>query len=566
MRLHFVSIESEEDRMSDEKYQTGGMTRREVIGTALAGGALAAAGPLFSSTDARADETMPLTPAIAAFDLDETTIADLRARMERGELTSRAITEKYLARIAMIDRTGPALRSIIEINPDALAIADALDAERKSGKLRGPLHGIPVVVKDNLDTHDKMMTTAGSIALAGSIAPRDSFVVERLRAAGAVLLGKTNLSEWANFRSAHSVSGWSGRGGLTRNPYALDRNTSGSSSGSAAAVAANLCAAAIGSETDGSIVSPATTCGIVGIKPTLGLVSRAGIVPIAHSQDTAGPMARSVSDAAILLAAIAGADPRDEATRSIPSASIDYSAALRRDALKGARLGVMRAKAFGYSGKADPLLDEAIRALKTEGATVIDPVELPHAGEYDNDELLVLLYEFKADLNRYLEGRGPDNPMKSLKDLIAFNDRNREREMPYFGQELFLQAEAKGPLTTKEYVDALAKTKELSRSKGIDAVIEKHKLDALVAITGGPAWLIDLVNGDAYTGSDSTAPAVAGYPHVTVPTGFIQGLPIGLSFIGRSWSEPKLIGYAFAYEQTTKARRPPLFRAHAVEL
>jgi len=536
-----------------------------MIESALLGGALAVAAPLLTATSAGADEKSPLTPFSPSFDLDEATIADLRAKMERGELTSRAITEKYLARIAALDRSGPSLHAIIELNPDALDIADRMDAERKSGKVRGALHGIPVLVKDNLDTHDKMKTSAGSLALANNTAPRDSFVVERLRAAGAVLLGKTNLSEWANFRSTHASSGWSGRGGQTRNPYSLDRNASGSSSGSGVAVAANLCAAAIGSETDGSIVSPATTCGIVGFKPTLGLVSRAGIIPIAHSQDTAGPMARTVEDAATMLTVIAGPDPRDEETSRNRNAPVDYVAGLRRDGLKGARLGIVRAKSFGYSGKADPLLDEAIRVLNSEGATVIDPVVLEHLGEYDNDELLVLLYEFKADLNKYLAGLAPGNP-RSLKDLIAFNDRNRDREMPYFGQELFLQAEEKGPLTSKEYVDALAKCRDLSRAKGIDAVMDKHKLDALVAITGGPAWLIDLVNGDAYTGSDSSAAAVAGYPHITVPTGFIQDLPIGLSFFGRAWTESTLFRLAYGFEQATKSRRPPAFREKALEL
>ncbi|HVT03920.1 MAG TPA: amidase [Thermoanaerobaculia bacterium] len=551
--------------MSDEKVGNRGLTRRAMLESALLGGALAVTAPLLTVTNAIADERSPLNPFVPSFDLDEATLAGLQTRMERGESTSRSITEKYLARIASVDRTGPNLHSIIELNPDALEIADQMDVERKGGKVRGPLHGIPVLIKDNIDTHDRMRTSAGSLALASSMAPRDSFVVERLRAAGAVLLGKTNLSEWANFRSTHSSSGWSGRGGQTRNPYSLDRNSSGSSSGSAAAVAANLCAAAIGSETDGSIVSPASTCGIVGMKPTLGLVSRAGIIPIAHSQDTAGPMARTVEDAAALLTAVAGVDPRDEATAFHKTAPIDYRSALRRDGLKGARLGIVRAKAFGYSGKADPLLEAAIGALRAEGATVVDPVVLDHLGEYDNDELLVLLYEFKADLNKYLAGLAPDNP-RTLKDLIAFNERNRDREMPYFGQELFLQAEEKGPLTSKEYVDALAKCRDLSRAKGIDAVMDKNKLDALVAITGGPAWFIDLVNGDSYTGSDSTSAAVAGYPHITVPTGFIQGLPIGLSFFGRPWSEATLFRLAYGYEQATKARRTPLFRPRAIEL
>ncbi|HYM61790.1 MAG TPA: amidase [Thermoanaerobaculia bacterium] len=547
--------------MSDDR-NAHGLTRRALIESTLIAGAAAAAAPLLSVAEARASESA----SVPAFDLDEATIAQLAAKMEKGELTSRSLCEKYMARIAVLDRSGPMLRHILELNPDALAIADQLDAERKGGKVRGPLHGIPILIKDNIDTHDRMTTSAGSLALAGSIAARDSFVAERLRAAGAVILGKTNLSEWANFRSTHSSSGWSGRGGQARNPYALDRSCSGSSSGSGGSVAANLCAAAIGSETDGSIVSPSSTCGIVGIKPTLGLVSRAGIIPIAHSQDTAGPMARTVADAAILLTAIAGADSRDEATQKIPSGPrIDYAAGLRRDGLKGAKLGIVRAKGFGYSGKVDALLDDAVRVLRAEGATVVDPAELETVSQYDNEELLVLLYEFKADLNKYLAGLAPGNP-KTLKDLIAFNNANRDRELTYFGQELFLQAEEKGPLTTKEYVDALAKCRELSQKKGIDAALEKNKVDALVAITGGPAWLIDLVNGDYNTGSDSTPAAVSGYPHVTVPTGFVQGLPIGLSFFGRAWSEATLIRFAYAYEQATTARRVPQFRAHAVEV
>jgi amidase len=528
-----------------------------VIETALIAGTAAA-------LSVRGDSAVPLAAAVPPFDLDELTIAELQERMAKGELTARAIAEKYLARIASLDRSGPELRSVIELNPDALPLADALDAERKGGKVRGPLHGIPVLLKDNIDTHDRMTTTAGSLALAGTIAPRDSAVAAKLRAAGAVLLGKTNMSEWANFRSTHSSSGWSGRGGQAKNPYALDRNCSGSSSGSAAAVAANLCSVAIGSETDGSIVSPASICGITGIKPTLGLVSRAGIIPIAHSQDTAGPMTRTVSDAAAVLAAIAGADSRDAVTAGVPTGVIEALAApLRRDALRGARIGIVR-KGFNITAKADPILEESLRALRAEGAVLVDPVELETAGKYDDEELLVLLYEFKADLNAYLATAGA--PVKSLADVIAFNERNREREMPYFGQELFLQAQEKGPLTSKEYVSALAKCRELSRAKGIDALMEKHRLDAVAGITGGPAWLIDLVNGDAYTGSNSTPPAVSGYPHVTVPAGFLEGLPIGLSFLGRQWSDARLVQYAYAFEQVTRARRPPRFLRRAIEV
>ncbi|MCU1246031.1 MAG: N-carbamoylputrescine amidase [Acidobacteria bacterium] len=537
-----------------------GISRRALVQTTVMAGALAAIGTV---VEARSDQDAALAADVPRFDLEEATIGELRARLEKGELTSRALTEKYLARIAAVDRTGPMLRSVIELNPEALEIADRLDAERKSGKVRGALHGIPILIKDNIGTHDRMSTAAGSLALEGSVPPRDAFVAARLRAAGAVILGKTNLSEWANFRSTHSSSGWSGRGGQARNPYALDRNASGSSSGSAIAVAASLCAAAIGSETDGSIVSPASVCGIVGVKPTVGLVSRSGIIPIAHSQDTAGPMARTVTDAAILLAAIAGPDADDAITRDgAVAAATDYVAALRRDGLKGVRLGMVR-KGFGVTGKADPLIEDAIRVLRAEGATVIDAVEVEGLGKYEAEELAVLLYEFKADINSYLAGLGAGAAMKSLRDLIAFNERNRERELAYFGQELFLQAEEKGPLTTKEYVDALAKCREMSRSKGIDATLEKQKLDALVGITNGPSWPIDLVNGDFYTGGNSTPAAVAGYPHVTVPTGFIQGLPIGLSFFGKPWTEAALLRYAYAYEQATAARRPPRFLHHA---
>jgi amidase len=562
------TLSAGEIQVNDDQKNDRGISRRALLETALAAGAMAAAAPLLGAQERRAAQSSAGEGWVPPpFDLEEVSVTQLRDRMARGELTSRAITESYLARIDALDRRGPSLHHIIELNPDALSIADALDAERKSGSVRGPLHGIPLLIKDNIDTHDRMSTSAGSLALAGSIAPRDSFVAEQLRRAGAVILGKTNLSEWANFRSSHSVSGWSGRGGQAKNPYALDRNTSGSSSGSAGAVAANLCAVAVGSETDGSIVSPASTCGIVGVKPTVGLVSRAGIIPISHTQDTAGPMARTVMDAAILLTALAGADPRDAATAAIPAGPrIDYTLSLRRDSLKGARLGVVRAKGFSYGSKIDPLLDEAVRVLKAEGAIVVDPIELEGFGKYDNEELTVLLYEFKADLNAYLAALGPNAPMKTLADLIAFNESHRDSELQYFGQELFLQAQEKGPLTSKEYLDALAKCRDLSRTNGIDATMKKHNLDALVAITGGPAWLIDLVNGDQFTGSDSSPAAVAGYPHVTVPTGFVQGLPIGLSFFGRAWTEATLLNLAYGYEQATNARRPPRFRAHAVEL
>jgi amidase len=515
-------------------------------------------------------------PAPVPFALEEATIGELQQRMQSGRETARSLAEQYLARIETIDRRGPALHSVIELNPEALAIADRLDEERKSRGPRGALHGIPIFLKDNIATADRMMTTAGSLALAGVRPPKDAFIVERLRQAGAVILGKTNLSEWANFRSTRSTSGWSGRGGQTKNPYALDRNPSGSSSGSGAAIAANLGAAAIGTETDGSIVSPSSANGLVGIKPTLGLVSRSGIVPIAHSQDTAGPMTRTVADAATVLAAISGVDRDDPATRAgadptspgrrPASVTSDYSRFLDAGGLKGARLGVVRNRLFGNHGASDQIAEAAIAAMKQQGATIVDPVEMPTLGKFDDTEFDVLLFEFKADLNKYLTWLGPASPVHSLKDVIAFNEANEDREMPYFGQEIMVMAEKKGPLTSAAYKTALAKNHRLSRALGIDAVMTKHRLDALVAPTGAPAWLIDLVNGDggtAATPGPSTVTSVAGYPHITVPGGFFRGLPVGISFFGRAWSEPLLIKLAYAYEQTTKHRRPPRFAVTA---
>jgi amidase len=498
----------------------------------------------------------------APSDLEEATLAELQAGMASGKYTARSITAAYLQRIEALDRKGPGLRSVLETNPDALAQATALDAERKAkGRPRGPLHGIPILVKDNVATRDRMQSTAGSLALVGASPPRDAFLVERLRAAGAVLLGKANLSEWANFRSTHSSSGWSGRGGQCRNPYALDRTPSGSSSGSAVAVAASLCAAAIGTETDGSIVSPSTCCSIVGIKPTLGLVSRAGVIPIAHNQDTAGPMARTVADAATLLGALTGVDPHDDATAaSAGHSASDYSASLDPAGLKGARLGVCRSHFMGYSPGTDAVMEGAIDALKRLGAVIVDPADIATAGQFDDSEFAVLLYEFKADLNRYLADWTPGATAKTLADLIAFNDHNRAEEMPYFGQEIFAQAQAKGPLTDQDYLRALDKNHLLARTQGIDAVMAEHQLDALVAPTGGPPSLIDLVNGDPGGGGSFSSPAaVAGYPHVTVPMGYVAGLPVGLSFVGRPWSEAALIKFAYAYEQATKARRSPRY-------
>lgn len=490
------------------------------------------------------------------FELEEETIGELQAGMRSGKYTSRSLVESYLARIDSLDRRGPMIRQVIEINPDALDIADRLDKETRR---RGPLHGIPILIKDNIATRDKMQTTAGSLALEGIPVPRDAFLVERLRAAGAVILGKTNLSEWANFRSSHSSSGWSGRGGQTRNPYALDRTPSGSSSGTGGAVAANFCAVGVGTETDGSVTSPSAACSLVGIKPTLGLISRSGIVPISHSQDTAGPMARTVGDAAILLGAMTGVDTRDPVTRGAKSAS-DYTPYLKPGGLKGARIGIPRSKFYGYSPKTDKVAAQAIAVLKEHGAVIVDPANMETAGKFDDSEFDVLLYEFKADLNAYLAGLGPSNPMKTLRDLILYNRNNKDRELPFFGQEIFESAQRKGPLTTAAYKKALEKNHLLARTKGIDAVMDKYRLDALVAPTQGPAWLIDLVNGDSGAGGSCTTPAaVAGYPHITVPMGYIHGLPVGLSFFGRAWSEPTLIRLAFAFEQATKVRRPPRF-------
>lgn len=501
--------------------------------------------------------------AAVPFDLEEATIASLISDQQSGKRTARAITEQYLARIDAIDRNGPSLRSVMERNPDALTIADALDVERKTKGMRGRLHGIPVLIKDNIDTADRMSTTAGSLALEGSIAARDAFIVSRLRAAGAVILGKTNLSEWANFRSTRSTSGWSGRGGLVLNPYALDRNACGSSSGTATAIAANLAAIGVGTETDGSIVCPSAATALVGVKPTLGLVSRSGIIPIAHSQDTAGPMTRTVEDAAIVLDALAASDTSDPATTTARRRQVPYQAALDRNALRGARIGVARASFFGYSAVTDKIAEAAIADMKAQGAVIVDPANIPNAGKYDASEMEVLLYEFKADLNTYLGALGPSVRVRSLADLIAFNEANRLREMPFFGQELLVRAQKKGPLTEKAYRDALARNLRLSRTEGIDAVMDKYRLDALIAPTGNPAWTTDLVNGDHFVGSSSTPAAVAGYPSVTVPAGSAFGLPVGISFIGRAWRDDLVLKLAYAYEQATKHRRPPTFAASA---
>ncbi len=500
------------------------------------------------------------SPRFPGFELDEASIDELQRRMRSGQETAVSITQKYLTRIEMLDRQGPALRAVLETNPDALAIAATLDAERKAGRLRGPLHGIPVLVKDNVGTADRMTTTAGSLALEGSTPTSDAPIVARLRHAGAIILGKTNLSEWANFRSSRSTSGWSGRGGLCRNPYALDRNTSGSSSGTGAGVAANFAAAGVGTETDGSIVSPSNHASLVGVKPTVGLLSRTGIVPISKTQDTAGPMARTVRDAALLLGAMAGIDPADPATRSATGhIAPDYTAFLDPNGLKGARIGVPRKKVFGYSPWSDRLAEDAIDVMKRLGAVIVDPADEHTTGDIGEAEMTVLLYEFKAGLNAYLAGPGAGAPVKSLAEAIRFNVAHAAQEMPYFGQDVFENAEQKGPLTEIPYRDALLHCRRHSRTLYLDQMLHAHRLDALVMPTDSPPWTTDLVNGDHFLGGSSTAPAVAGYPHVTVPAGYAFGLPVGVSFVGPAWSEPTLLKLAYAYEQATKHRHAPSF-------
>jgi len=488
----------------------------------------------------------------AAFEHEEATLDGLRASMASGALTSRALTESYLARIEAID---PGLRSVLEVNPDALGIAGAMDRERQAGTDRGPLHGIPVLVKGNIDTADRMQTTAGSLALGEVTPARDAFVVERIRDAGAVILGKTNLSEWANFRSERSTSGWSARGGQCRNPFAPDRSPCGSSSGSGVAVSANLCAAAIGTETDGSIVCPSSINGIVGIKPTLGLVSRSGVIPVAHSQDTAGPMARTIADAAALLSVLAGVDEHDPATADA-RAERDYTSFVDPDGLRGARIGAARNLA-GFHDRVDRLFDEALEAMRALGAEIVDPADVPHKDELDDPEYEVLLYEFRADIEAYLATLGPTQPYRTLADLIAFNRDHADEEMPFFGQEVFEKAVEKGPLSEPAYLEALATCRRLAREEGLDAAFAEHDLDAIVAPSNQPAWLIDHANGDHYVGGESTPAAIAGYPNLTLPMGFAFEMPIGISFMGRPWTEGSLIGFASAFEHATKHRRAP---------
>jgi amidase len=521
------------------------MKRRQFVQMGVAAGVVA--GGLKESAAAATDAIL------------EAGVREQSARMQAGTLTSQALAKMYLARIGKLDKTGPHINAIIELNPDALAIAADMDRERKAGKVRGPLHGIPILLKDNIATADKMRTSAGSLALAGVSARQDAYIVRQLRAAGAVILGKTNLSEWANMRSTHSISGWSGRGGQTRNPHALDRNTSGSSSGSGAGIAASFATLAVGTETDGSIVSPSSTCGIVGFKPTLGLVSRAGIIPIAASQDTAGPMTRSVEDAVWMLAAMAGVDSNDAATRESAGKAVDFANALRTDALRGKRLGVAR-NFFGSNDAVDAVIEQALAVLRAQGAILVD-VKVPNIDKYADTETEVLLYEFKPGLADYLKNYAPNAPIGNMDDLIAFNSKNAAREMPYFGQEHLIASSKKGGLDTPEYVKAQRDNRHFAREEGIDQVLKEFKLDALVAPTGGPAWLTDYINGDHYGGSFSSPAAVAGYPHATVPAGFVKGLPVGLSFVGTAWSDAQMLSLAYAYEQASLARRAPAFAA-----
>ena len=546
-----------------------GATRRQVMAVAGALGAAAVAGvacsPSERDSDALSDDESGA--GVTSFELEEATIAELGRQMAAGERTSGEITRLYLDRIEALDRQGPALRSVIETNPDALDIAEQLDRERAAGSVRGPLHGIPILLKDNIATADRTTTTAGSLALEGSIPPRDAFVAAQLRRAGAVLLGKANLSEWANFRSGRSSSGWSARGGQCRNPYVLSRNPCGSSSGSGAATSANLCAAAVGTETDGSIICPSSANGLVGIKPTVGLVGRTGIVPISAVQDTAGPMARTVADAAALLSGMTGRDPRDEATAASPVPTDltrhlgggDLDRGVASD-LSRLRIGVGR-QFFDRDSRVDEVMEEAIEVLASLGAEMVDPAPIAHRGEVGRHEYEALLYEFKAGLNAYLAELGDGAPVASLADVIAFNEANAEREMPFFGQEILIEAEGKGPLTEAAYQTARGTANRLSREEGLDAALAEHRLDAILGPSGGPAWVTDLVHGDHLSVGSSGAAAVAGYPNVTVPAGYVHGLPVGVSFFGAAWSEPTLIRIAWAFEQAAPHRHPPRFRA-----
>jgi amidase len=535
-------------------------SRRAFLATSLAAGVAMAVGPEIAaaapleSANRRSHPGRP--PQDSPF---EKSVGELQALMTRGAISARALTEFYLARIDSLDAKGPRLNSVIERNPDALQLADAMDAERAAGRTRGPLHGIPVLIKDNIDTADRMRTSAGSLALGESIAPKDAFIVQRLRAAGAVILGKTNLSEWANYRSTRSTSGWSGRGGQTRNPYVLDRNPCGSSSGTGAAIAADLAAVGIGTETDGSIICPSSINGIVGLKPTVGLWSRSGIIPISASQDTAGPMGRTVADVAVLLGLLTGIDPRDPATSPSTGRSVaDYTKFLDAQGLKGARIGVARNLA-GFNHAVDRTFESAIDAMAKAGAVIIDKTDLTTAGKFDDAESLVLDYEFKAGVNAYFASLGANAPVKSLSELIAWNARNAAREMPWFAQEIFERANTRGPLTDKAYLQARATCLRLARDEGIDAVMAKHRLDVIICPSNQPAWTTDVLNGDHFTGGNTSFAAVAGYPSITVPMGYDHELPLGLSFIGKAWAEPTLLKLAYAFEQRTRVRKAPQF-------
>ena len=537
---------------------TAPVNRRGFMAASLPLGAAAAA-----ATSVMSDSAQAAGSAVPPSPLEGLDAAALQARMAAGRLSALGLTRACLRRIAAIDHAGPQLRSVVEVNPDALAQARALDAERRAGRLRGPLHGLTVLIKDNIATADRMATTAGSLALAGLHAQRDAHIVTRLRQAGAVILGKTNLSEWANFRSTRSSSGWSSRGGQTKNAYALTRTPSGSSSGSGVAVAAGLCVFAVGTETDGSIVSPASRSGIVGFKPTLGRVSRDGIIPIAASQDTAGPMARSVADAALLMSLLAGADARDAATAAVPASatSPDYLGALKADALQGARIGVVRSP-LPNQPQALALFEAALAVLKAQGAVLVENLQIPNRDKYANTELTVLLHEFKDGVAQYLAAFQPDAPVKNLQDLIAWNSAHAAQAMPFFDQELVVQAQATTGLDSKDYVEALTTNHRYSRAEGLDALFAEHRLDAVVTATGNPAWRIDHILGDFSQRAGFTAPfAVAGYPHITVPMGLAAELPVGLSFGALAWQDAKLLGLAHAYEQASRMRRAPRFLA-----
>lgn len=537
--------------------------RRDFVrrGLAVGGGALAATLPRLGEANAASPLASSAQPP--AFPLEEITVADLQGAMAGGRLSAEQVTRLYLERIQAVDRSGPSVNAVIEVNPDAVAIARALDAERAAGNVRGPMHGIPVLIKDNIDTADRMQTTAGSLALLGDPAPRDAGVVARLREAGLVILGKTNLSEWANWRSTRSTSGWSGRGGLTRNPYALDRNACGSSSGTGAAIAANLAAVGVGTETDGSIVCPSNANGLVGIKPTVGLVSRAGIIPISHTQDTAGPMGRTVRDAAALLSVLAGVDARDAATAaSAGHVAADYTTFCDAAGLRGARIGVVR-QLFNAGPAVTRVMEEALAAMKAAGAILVDPVAVPTLGKFEAAEFRVLLHESRVGIEAYLASRAGTVHPRTLADVIRFNEEHARDSMPFFGQEILLQARETGGLQAASYRRALATCRRLAREEGLDRALRTHRLDALVAPTGGPAWLTDLVNGDHFGGGSASLAAVSGYPSLTVPAGRVFGLPVGLSFIAGAWEEGKLVRLGYAFEQAVRARRAPRFLATA---